>query len=165
MQYKRVIIFCFIITTTGASSNRNFSQRWIWWLQTKWRLKVRRFFMKIWAFDPKNCQKMLFLALFSPNIDFSWKLGVKPEPLRHSGGSLRKKIFHAKNCGNEPIYWCCALRMLHPGSNGPHPWRLLPKWHLWPIKRLKHPNLFFFWNTPIRHLQPMAFLVLHLRFA
>ena len=47
--------------------------------------------MKIWAFDPKNCRKMLFLALISQNIDFSWKLGVKPEPLRHSGGSLRKK--------------------------------------------------------------------------
>ena len=60
--------------------------------------------MKIWAFDPKNCRKMLFLALISQNIDFSWKLRVKPEPLRHSGGSLRKKNFHAKNCGNEPIY-------------------------------------------------------------
>jgi len=52
--------------------------------------------MKIWAFDPKNCRKMLFLALISQNVDFSRKLGVKPEPLRHSGGSLRKKILLAK---------------------------------------------------------------------
>ena len=97
VQYKSVIIICLIVIATDATSNQNFSQRCICWLQTKCCSKIRRFFMKIWAFDPKNCQKMLFLALIGQNMYFSWKLGVKPKPLCHSGVSVRIIFSKQKN--------------------------------------------------------------------
>jgi len=75
--------------------------------------------MKIWAFDPKNCRKMVFLALISQNIDFSWKLGVKPEPLRQSGGSRKKNFSMQKTVEMSPYIdavrsECCFQAAMDP---------------------------------------------------
>ena len=147
VQYKSVIIICLIVIATDATSNRNFSQRCICWLQTTCCSKIRRFFMKIWAFDPKNCRKMLFLALISQNIDFSWKLGVKPKPLRHSEGSLRKKISIQKTVDislyiDAGCSECCTQAAMDPTHDDYSPSGTYGQSSIWNIPIyffLKHP--------------------------
>ena len=62
---------------------------------------------------------MLFLALIGQNVDFLWKLGVKPEPLRHSGVSLRKKISMQRTVEMSPYIdavrsECCTQVAMDP---------------------------------------------------
>ena len=63
------------------------------------------------------------------------------------------------------MYWCAVLMRIdalrsqvwtQACSKGSYSWRLLSKWHLWPIKRLKHPTYFFF-DTPQSMVCPVTF--------
>ena len=147
VQYKSVIIFCFIITTTDASSNRNFSQRCICWLQTKWRLKVRRFFMKIWAFDPKNCQKYCFWRLLAKMWTFCGSLGSSLSPYVIAKVHWEKKISIQKTV-DISLYIdaarseCCTQAAMDPTHDDYSPSGTYGQSSIWNIPIyffLKHP--------------------------
>ena len=100
--------------------------------------------MGIW---PQKLSEMLFLALIGQNVDFLWKLGVKPEPLRHSKGSLRKKISIQKTV-DISLYIdaarseCCTQAAMDPTHDDYSPSGTYGQSSVWNIPIyffLKHP--------------------------